>query len=78
MKVKMLSIASGPEWSADVGSVVDRPDAEAKALIKGGFAEAFVETTEAAVEAETPEAPAAPVETAVKTTPNVQVATKKG
>lgn len=67
MQVRMKTTAAGPDWSADVGSVIDRPDAEAKALIKGGFADAI----------ETATATPAGVETAARVAPQPQIA-KKG
>jgi hypothetical protein len=47
MLVKMLSIAAGPEWQAGIDEVIDRPLAEAQALVSGGYAV----TTNAADEA---------------------------
>ena len=38
MQIEMLSIASGPDWQADRGQIVDRPEKEAQALIEGGYA----------------------------------------
>lgn len=67
MKIRMKTTASGPEWSADAGSEVERPDAEAKALIKGGFADSIETATT------TPSG----VETAARVAPQPQIA-KKG
>jgi len=61
MKIRMKTTARGPEWGADEGQIVDRPDDEARYLIKKGFAEPV----------------ASLVETAVKPPQNVQTATKK-
>jgi len=44
MLIRMLTIAAGPEWSAQPGDVVDRPDKEAKGLIAGGYAEPAKDT----------------------------------
>ena len=38
-RITMKSIASTPTWSAKPGQVVSVPEAEAKQLVEGGFAE---------------------------------------
>lgn len=38
MKVKLTAIMAGPEGTHDVGTELDLPAAEAKALIDGGYA----------------------------------------
>ncbi len=54
MKVKMLTIAAGPDPASyhDAGTVLDLPAAEAKAMIEGGFAVAIDEKAEKAEKAE--------------------------
>ncbi|CEF48245.1 unnamed protein product [uncultured bacterium] len=39
MKVRMLTIMSGPDVYHDVGEVIDVPDAMAKAMVEGRHAE---------------------------------------
>jgi hypothetical protein len=41
MKVKTLSIAAGPDYHHDAGTVLDLPEKKAKELIDGGFAVAY-------------------------------------
>ena len=38
MKVRMLKIAAGPEWSGRPGQVVEVKDDVARLLVKGGYA----------------------------------------
>lgn len=60
MLVKMLSTMAGPAGTANAGSTVDLPTAQAYALIEGGYAEqigAAAPSEDAA--AETAAAPAA-------------------
>lgn len=71
----MLVAIAGPEWSANVDHVVERPDDEAKTLIEGGYAAEVVETAEAPVGAETAVKPEGAAETAAG--PKVQVAKPK-
>ena len=42
MQVRMLKTMVGPNVNRPEGKIVNVPDAEAKNLIKGGIAEAFV------------------------------------
>lgn len=63
MQIRMKSIAAGPEWSAQPGQSIDLPEAEARQLVEGGYAEdldaAPVETADdpGPDDAETAEAP---------------------
>lgn len=58
MKVKLLTLMSGPEGIFHPGAVVDFPEEKAQALIEGGFAELVlapkkpVETVETATESD--------------------------
>ena len=63
MRVKMKTIYAGPSGSAPPGKVIDLPDAEANALVAGGYATPVEAPAPAAVP---PVAPEAPVETATE------------
>ena len=39
MRIRMLSIAAGPGFSASPGDVVDLPNAQAAELIRSGYAD---------------------------------------
>lgn len=54
MKIKLLTLMSGPDGTHQPGTVIDKPAKEAKALIDGGYA----------VAVETAKPKKAPVETA--------------
>lgn len=61
MRIRALSTMAGPSGSAQAGDIIDRPEAEARALIAGGHAVAITQTKveRAVVSApETAEAPA--------------------
>jgi hypothetical protein len=55
MRLIMKTLAAGPDWRGGPGEVVNVPDAEAKALIDGGFA---MRAVSAAPASEPPTAPA--------------------
>lgn len=66
MRVRHLTLACGPGVQRSPGEILDLPDAEARALVEAGFAEAL--GTDAPAPA--PEGPkAAPVETATAAPP---------
>ncbi len=56
MKIRMKALMCGPSGTAAPGDVIDRPQQEAEALVKGGFAEPVPEP----VTYQTAEAPPAP------------------
>jgi len=58
MRVRMRTTMAGPERTVIAGKVADLPDAEARDLIKGGYAEAVGKA--AAPERPKPETAAAP------------------
>jgi hypothetical protein len=62
MRVKLISIMSGPDGSHDAGTVLDLPKPKAKELIDGGFAVAIDEKAEAEAAAEDPAEPRTPNE----------------
>jgi hypothetical protein len=71
MKVRMKTLMAGPEGTFAAGQVADLPEAQAQALIEGGYAVA-VEAPAQADQAAPVEAPAqaehaAPVEAAMTT-----------
>ena len=55
MKVRMRTLAAGPDGVFSPGEVVDLPEREASALVKGGYAESIGETPSA--ERKVPEPP---------------------
>ncbi len=56
MRIRMKTTMAGPAGGASVGQVIDRPKAEAYALIEGGFAEQIESETADVVAPETAEA----------------------
>ena len=63
MRIRMRTTMAGPGGNAGPGDVIDRPKAEAYALIEGGFAEQIeaAPTTQEEVETATVDQPEAAV-----------------
>lgn len=76
MRVRLIAIYAGPRGAFAPGTVLDLPDAEAAALVRGGYAALVVEE-----EVEAPprrESEESPVELAVLPDPEETAVTRPG
>lgn len=64
MLVKMRTLSAGPSATLHPGQIYDRPEAEAKALVAGGYAEDMTPPVKAAAEEKEERQAPVPVETA--------------